>query len=176
MQVDHPAHRLLVITRIENILRRPLPNLLQSSLSFLILHPDVINLVEASLVLQFKNLSIVFTNAFPQLFFLDAPFLEIVVILLVEASLHLHKAFYESARPELFYLLTSATRCAGSLPNALRNSSWLAKHFTEVNSLVTEHRKCHEKNFFHHAHVAENVIQVLKNCVGQLLVAGFDIV
>ena len=65
VQVNHPANRLLRIPRVENILRRPISNQLQLALVFLDLHLDVIDLIEASLVLEVADLRVVFADVLP---------------------------------------------------------------------------------------------------------------
>ena len=64
MQINHPADRLLVVARVEDVLRSPILNHLQLALILMDLHLDFIDLIEASLMLEFEDLSIVFPDFF----------------------------------------------------------------------------------------------------------------
>ena len=64
MQINHPVNRLLVVARGKNVIRSPILNHLQLALIFMDLHLDFIDIIEASLMLKFEDLSIVFTDFF----------------------------------------------------------------------------------------------------------------
>ena len=64
MQINHPADRLLVVARVKDVLRCPILNHLQLALILMDLHLDFIDLIEASLMLEFEDLSIVFPDFF----------------------------------------------------------------------------------------------------------------
>ena len=64
MQINHPADRLLVVARVEDVLRGSILNHLQLALILMDLHLDFIDFVEASLMLEFEDLSIVFPDFF----------------------------------------------------------------------------------------------------------------
>ena len=135
MQVNHPTHRLLVVTRVEHVFRGSLATLLKNALLFLDLHLDLINLVEASLVLEFENCGILLLDALSELILFDAALLEILVVLLIQATLHPHEALHKSARPELPTL--SSLRFDATLG---RLAEHLAAH---TCGLVTEHWERH---------------------------------
>ena len=65
MQVDHPADRLLIVARAEDVLGGALADLRQLALLLLDLHFDLINLVVASLVFEFEDFSELIANALP---------------------------------------------------------------------------------------------------------------
>ena len=158
MQVDHPTHRLLVVASVEHVFRGSRATLLKNALLFLDLHLDLINLVEASLVLEFENCGILLPDALSELVLLDAALLEVLVVLLVETALHPHEALHQSARPELPTL--SSLRFDATLG---RLAEHLAAH---IRGLVTEHWERQVQNLINHVHIAEYVVQILQYRVG----------
>ena len=162
MQIDHPAHRFLIIPRAENVLRRPLTDLLQSALFLLNLHLDLINHVVAPLVLQLQYRGILLPDAFAEFILLLSALPVVVIVLLVKTTLHFHKAFDKCTCPELIVLAPLATDYARFYVTL----GGLVENFVQrVVVLVAEHGERHLEDLFDHVHVAENVVQILQHRV-----------